>query len=53
MFGQILAPVDEVEDPDDDSQWDGSKLKGCETVEPWLNGQEGSSCSDLLCFDWQ
>ena len=35
MFGQILAAEDEVEDPDYDSQWDGSKLTSHETVEPW------------------
>ena len=35
VFGQILAPEDEVEDQDDDSQWDGSKLTSRETVGPW------------------
>ena len=35
MFGQIFAPEDEVEDPDDDSQWDGSKLTSRQTVGPW------------------
>ena len=35
VFGQILAPEDEVEDPDDDSQWDGSKLTSRQTVGPW------------------
>ena len=35
VFGQILAPEDEVEDPDDDFQWDGSKLTSRETVGPW------------------
>ena len=35
VFGQIVAPEDEVEDLDDDSQWDGSKLTSRETVGPW------------------
>ena len=35
VFGQILASEDEVENSDDDSQWDGSKLTSRETVEPW------------------
>ena len=34
-YWQILALEDEVEDPDDDSQWDGSKLTNRETVGPW------------------
>ena len=34
VFGQILAPEDEVEDPDDDSQWGGSKVTSRETVGP-------------------
>ena len=35
VFGQILAPEDDVEDPDDDSQWDGSKLTSREIFGPW------------------
>ena len=35
MFGQILAPEDQVEDLDDDSQYDGSKMTSRETVGPW------------------
>ena len=34
VFGQVLAPEDEVEDLDHHSQWDSSKLSR-ETVRPW------------------
>ena len=35
VFGQILAPEDEVEDPEDDSLCDGSKLTSRDTIRPW------------------
>ena len=42
VFGQILAPDDEVEDPDDDSQWDGSKLTNRETVAQWAESTKNA-----------
>ena len=35
VFGQIFATESEVKHPDDDSQWDGSKLTNHETIGPW------------------
>ena len=42
VFGQILVPEDDVEDPNDDSQWDSSKLTSRETVSgPGETAREG------------
>ena len=46
MFGQILAPEDEVEDLDDDSQWDGSKLTA---VRP--SGERATRCRGVALLD--
>ena len=48
MFGQILAPEDEVEDPDDDSQWDGSKLRSSGPGETAREGPAARISSALI-----